>query len=80
MDQFEQKLLLKEIKKLINIECVKADTDLSKLSIAIGFGSGYISNMFSKNSTISLHILYAIGKELNCDIAALLPDIKKILK
>ncbi|PHR71098.1 MAG: hypothetical protein COA66_10275 [Arcobacter sp.] len=73
MDKKHQKLLLSDIHKLVKILCVEKNTDLSAVSIQMGFTDGFISNIFTRNTTISLHVLYDISEILNCDIHILIP-------
>jgi transcriptional regulator with XRE-family HTH domain len=69
--------LLAEIKELLEKKCKESDISLTELSIKLGKNKRFISNKFSKNSTITVNILFEVAAILNCEPSIFIPSIKK---
>lgn len=68
--------LLQQIKELIEKKCMEEKIPLTELSLKLGKNKRFISNKFSKNSTITINVLYEIANVLNCEPITFLPSIK----
>lgn len=68
--------LVKEIKKLVQVQCLHKNTTMTKLSIKLGKNEKYLSNKFNAGNTIAVSVIYEIAEALQCEPAELLPSLE----
>lgn len=70
--------LLNEIRNNIEKKCLEKKLSFTELSKLLNKNERYVSNKFSKNSTVTVNFIYELADKLECEPTELFPSIKKI--